>query len=144
MARLEKVVYLTEAQLATLVSNGTITSNNNTVNFSTNDLYITPDSHSTTDFIIDNVNNNTASSTLSGTFSGTLEDGSMIIFYTRHPMAASAATITLDGTNAIPIYIDDSHTCTIPFPKGSMLFMVYYTYNSAGRFYLVNTYSAAI
>ena len=39
---LEKVVYLTEANYATLVANGSVTANGQTVNYSTNDLYITP------------------------------------------------------------------------------------------------------
>ena len=43
MANLGKIVYLSEAQLQTLLSSGSITSNGTTVVYSENDLYITPD-----------------------------------------------------------------------------------------------------
>ena len=43
MAQLGKVVYLSEAQKATLFSTGTVTSNGTTITYSPNDLYITPD-----------------------------------------------------------------------------------------------------
>ena len=42
MANLGKVVYLTDAQYQTLVANGTITVDGVTVNYSENDLYVTP------------------------------------------------------------------------------------------------------
>jgi len=42
MANLGKVVYLTEAQLQTLFTNGTITVGQTTVTYSQNDLYVTP------------------------------------------------------------------------------------------------------
>lgn len=47
---LRKVVYLSEAEYNTLVTNGTITKNNITVNYSDNDLYITPEVRHTLTF----------------------------------------------------------------------------------------------
>lgn len=43
MADLQKIVYLSAAQYATLVQNGTITVGDVTVNYSQNDLYIVPE-----------------------------------------------------------------------------------------------------
>lgn len=40
---LNKIVYLSESEYATLVANGTITKNNISLNYNANDLYITPD-----------------------------------------------------------------------------------------------------
>ena len=42
MANLGKVVYLTDAQYQTLITNGTITVGGVTVTYSQNDLYVTP------------------------------------------------------------------------------------------------------
>ena len=42
MANLGKVVYLSEAQLQTLFTNGSVTSGGVTVTYSENDLYVTP------------------------------------------------------------------------------------------------------
>ena len=42
MADLQKIVYLTDAQYSTLVTNGTITIGDTTINYSPNDLYLTP------------------------------------------------------------------------------------------------------
>lgn len=42
MANLGKIVYLSEAQLATLIANGTITVDGKTVVYSENDIYMTP------------------------------------------------------------------------------------------------------
>lgn len=42
MANLQKVVYMTEAQLQTLFTNGSITVDGVTVTYSANDLYVTP------------------------------------------------------------------------------------------------------
>ena len=42
MAALSKIVYLTEAQCQTLFANGTITVDGVTINYSQNDLYVTP------------------------------------------------------------------------------------------------------
>ena len=39
---LERIVYLTEANYSTLVKNGTVSANGQTVTYSNNDLYITP------------------------------------------------------------------------------------------------------
>ena len=47
---LGKVVYLSEAEYNTLVTNGTITKNNVTVTYSQNDLYITPEVRHTLTF----------------------------------------------------------------------------------------------
>lgn len=44
MANLQKIVYLTDTQLQTLFSNGSITVNGVTVNYSADDLYVTPTS----------------------------------------------------------------------------------------------------
>ena len=140
MAKLGKVVYLTETQLDTLKTNGTITSGGKTVTFSENDLYVTDDSHSSIDFVIDSASGNTASSALTGNFSGTLSNGKMIVFYTLHPMSTSAATVQLGSLSAVNLYSYGSQRCVTPYPSGSMLFMVYYN----GSFYLVNNYSAAI
>ena len=48
MANLGKIVYLTEAQLTTLTTNGTITVNGQTIVYNQNDIYMTPDSDSKT------------------------------------------------------------------------------------------------
>lgn len=140
MANLGKVVYLTEEQLDTLKTDGTITSNGNTVTFSENDLYVTNDSHSSIDFVVDTNTSSTASSALTGDFSGTLSNGKMIIFYTLHPMSTSQATVKLGSLSAVNLYIYGTQRCTTPFPSGSMLLMVYY--NNA--FYLVNKYAATV
>ena len=42
MANLGKIVYLSEAQLQTLFTNGSVTSGNTTITYSENDLYVTP------------------------------------------------------------------------------------------------------
>lgn len=42
MANLRKIIYLSEAQKTELFTNGTITVNNTTIDFSNNDIYITP------------------------------------------------------------------------------------------------------
>lgn len=42
MSNLQKIVYLTEAQLQTLFSQGTITVGSTTVTYSADDLYVTP------------------------------------------------------------------------------------------------------
>lgn len=42
MANLRKIIYLSEAQKTELFTNGTITVNNITIDFSNDDIYITP------------------------------------------------------------------------------------------------------
>ena len=42
MADLQKIVYLTDAQYADLIANGSITVGTTTINYSANDLYLTP------------------------------------------------------------------------------------------------------
>lgn len=42
MANLDKVVYLSEAQKETLFTNGSITVDGRTINYSDTDLYVTP------------------------------------------------------------------------------------------------------
>lgn len=43
MANLQHIVYLSSAEYATLLANGTLTKNNRTITYNANDLYITPD-----------------------------------------------------------------------------------------------------
>lgn len=46
MANLQKIVYLSAADYAALIKDGSITKNGRTIIYSDNDLYITPDSGS--------------------------------------------------------------------------------------------------
>lgn len=46
MANLQKIVYLSAADYATLITDGSITKDGRTIIYSDNDLYITPDSGS--------------------------------------------------------------------------------------------------
>ena len=43
MANLQHIVYLSNAEYQTLITNGSITKGNRTITYNDNDLYITPD-----------------------------------------------------------------------------------------------------
>lgn len=131
---LQRIIYLSDAEYQTLITNGSITKNNRTITYDDNDLYITPVSGS--------LNSNlyfvfgtqlTSTATLVGNIAAeTLINGDMINFFTPYSIPnGSNKTLTLtfnDSTtsSAIPIYTDGTNASTDSAPANSILQLVYY------------------
>ena len=130
MANLGKIVYLSEAQKDELFALGSVTSNNTTITYNENDIYVTPDK---------SINAIRVNGTLYNPINGTADLGSVKADYSDYIENVAGTVVTITGEPNYRYKCGEVVTLSITPPATGTIDVIFSSGSTATVLTLPNT-----